>query len=127
MMIANMGTGKVAKMLNAQGPSETVVTACATGTNAIGDAFKIVQSGRADVMFAGGTEAAVTRLSMAGFSNMRAMSKRNNDPTHASRPFDVDRDGFILGEGAAIIVLEELSFAQARVCTNFCRDYRLRI
>jgi 3-oxoacyl-[acyl-carrier-protein] synthase II len=114
MMIANMGTGKVAKLLNAQGPSETVVTACATSTNAIGDAFKIVQSGKADVMFAGGAEAAVTRLSMAGFSNMRAMSKRNDEPTKASRPFDIDRDGFILGEGSAVVVLEELSFATAR-------------
>lgn len=114
MMIANMGTGKVAKLLNAQGPSETVVTACATSTNAIGDAFKLVQSGKADIMFAGGAEAAVTRLSMAGFSNMRAMSKRNGDPERASRPFDVDRDGFILGEGAAVLVLEELSSAIKR-------------
>ena len=114
MMIANMGTGKVARMLNAQGPSETVVTACATSTNAIGDAFRIVQTGRADVMFAGGAEAAVTRLAMAGFSNMRAMSKRNDAPHLASRPFDVGRDGFILGEGAAVLVLEELSFAMKR-------------
>lgn len=114
MMIANMGTGKVAKMLNAQGPSETVVTACATSTNAIGDAFKLIQSGKADIMFAGGAEAAVTRLSMAGFSNMRAMSKRNDEPEKASRPFDVGRDGFILGEGAAILVLEELSIARKR-------------
>jgi len=114
MMIANMGTGKVAKMLNAQGPSETIVTACATSTNAIGDAFKLVQSGKADIMFAGGAEAAVSQLAMAGFSNMRAMSKRNSEPTKASRPFDVGRDGFILGEGAAILVLEDLSSALAR-------------
>jgi 3-oxoacyl-[acyl-carrier-protein] synthase II len=114
MMIANMGTGKVAKMLNAQGPSETVVTACATSTNAIGDAFKIIQTGKADIMFAGGAEAAVTQLSMAGFSNMRAMSKRNDDPAKASRPFDIDRDGFILGEGAAVLVLENLKSATAR-------------
>jgi 3-oxoacyl-[acyl-carrier-protein] synthase II len=114
MMIANMGTGKVAKLLNAQGPSETIVTACATSTNAIGDAFKIIQSGKADVMFAGGAEAAVTRLAMAGFSNMRAMSKRNDDPERASRPFDIGRDGFILGEGAAVMVLEELSSAVSR-------------
>jgi 3-oxoacyl-[acyl-carrier-protein] synthase II len=114
MMIANMGTGKVAKMLNAQGPSETIVTACATSTNAIGDAFKLVQSGKADIMFAGGAEAAVTRLAIGGFSNMRAMSKRNDDPERASRPFDCGRDGFILGEGAATLVLEELSLALAR-------------
>lgn len=114
MMIANMGTGRVARILNAQGPSETVVTACATSTNAIGDAYRLLLEGAADVMVAGGAEAAVTPLSMAGFSNMRAMSRRNDDPEKASRPFDIERDGFVLGEGAGILVLEEREFALAR-------------
>ena len=114
MMIANMGTGQVARLLGAQGPSETAVTACATSTNSIGDAFEVIKRGDADAVLAGGSEAAVTPISMAGFSNMRAMSRRNDDPAHASRPFDVGRDGFVLGEGAGIIVLEELSLAQAR-------------
>jgi 3-oxoacyl-[acyl-carrier-protein] synthase II len=114
MMIANMGTGNVAKMLGAQGPSETAVTACATSTNSIGDAYEVIKRGAADAILAGGSEAAVTPISMAGFSNMRAMSRRNDDPEHASRPFDEGRDGFILGEGSAIIVLEELETAKAR-------------
>jgi 3-oxoacyl-[acyl-carrier-protein] synthase II len=114
MMIANMATGHIAKYLGAQGPSETAVTACATSSNSIGDAFWIVRQGKADVALAGGTESAVTPLAMAGFSNMRAMSRRNDDPERASRPFDRGRDGFILGEGAGIVVLEELSIAQAR-------------
>lgn len=114
MMIANMGTGRVARMFNAQGPSETVVTACATSTNAIGDAYRLIQEGAADIMIAGGAEAAVTPLSMAGFSNMRAMSRRNEDPERASRPFDIERDGFVLGEGSGILVLEEREAALAR-------------
>ncbi len=119
MMIANMGTGDVARILGAQGPSETVVTACATSSNAIGDAFAVVQRGDADVVIAGGTEAAITRMSMAGFSNMRAMTRRNDDPEHASRPFDTGRDGFILGEGCGIVILEELTVAQARGATVY--------
>lgn len=114
MMIANMGTGQVARHLGLQGPSETVVTACATSTNAIGDAYEVLLRGDADAILAGGSEAAVTPISMAGFSNMRAMSRRNDDPEHASRPFDIGRDGFILGEGSGIIVLEELTHAKAR-------------
>ena len=114
MMIANMGTGNVAKMLGAQGPSECAVTACATSTNSIGDAYAVIGRGDADAIVAGGAEAAVTPISMAGFSNMKAMSTRNDDPTHASRPFDKDRDGFILGEGSGILLLEELATAQAR-------------
>jgi 3-oxoacyl-[acyl-carrier-protein] synthase II len=114
MMIANMGTGDVARILGAQGPSETVVTACATSSNALGDAFAVIQRGDADVIVAGGTEAAITRMSMAGFSNMRAMTRRNDDPEHASRPFDTGRDGFILGEGCGIVILEELETARAR-------------
>ena len=114
MMIANMGTGNVAKMLGAQGPSECAVTACATSTNSIGDAYAVIGRGDADAIVAGGAEAAVTPISMAGFSNMKAMSTRNDDPARASRPFDKDRDGFILGEGSGILLLEELATAQAR-------------
>ena len=114
MMIANMGTGQVAKILGAQGPSETAVTACATSSNSLGDAFLCIQRGDADAIVAGGSEAAVTPISMAGFSNMRAMSKRNDDPEHASRPFDEGRDGFLLGEGSGILVLEDLETARAR-------------
>ena len=114
MMIANMGTGNVAKILGAQGPSETAVTACATSTNSIGDAYRVIKRGEADAVVAGGSEAAVVPISMAGFSNMKAMSTRNDDPQHASRPFDTGRDGFILGEGGGILVLEELEAAKAR-------------
>ena len=114
MMIANMGTGQVAKILGAQGPSETAVTACATSANSLGSAYYCIQRGDADVLIAGGSEAAITPISMAGFSNMRAMSRRNDDPERASRPFDEGRDGFLLGEGSAILILEELSVAQAR-------------
>ena len=114
MMIANMGTGNVAKMLGAQGPSETAVTACATSTNSIGDAYLTIKRGEADAATAGGSEAAIVPISMAGFSNMRAMTTRNDDPEHASRPFDVGRDGFILGEGSGIVVLEDLDTARAR-------------
>ena len=114
MMIANMGTGNVAKLLGAQGPSETAVTACATSTNSLGDAYLVIKRGEADAIVAGGTEAAVVPISMAGFSNMKAMTTRNDDPEHASRPFDVGRDGFILGEGSGILVLEDLDTARSR-------------
>jgi len=114
MMIANMGTGNVAKMLGAQGPSETAVTACATSTNSLGDAYLVIKRGEADAVVAGGTEAAVVPISMAGFSNMKAMTTRNDDPEHASRPFDIGRDGFILGEGSGILILEELETARSR-------------
>ena len=119
MMIANMGTGTVARLFGAKGPSETIVTACATSTNAIGDAFKIIQRGDADAMIAGGSEAAITPLGMAGFSNMKAMSRRNDAPEKASRPFDVDRDGFVLGEGAGVVILEEREQAIARGATLY--------
>jgi len=114
MMIANMGTGNVAKMLGAQGPSETAVTACATSTNSIGDAYLVIKRGEADAAAAGGSEAAIVPISMAGFSNMKAMTTRNDDPEHASRPFDAGRDGFILGEGSGIVILEDLDAARAR-------------
>lgn len=119
MMIANMATGHVAKAYGAQGPSESIVTACATSTNAIGDAFRLIALGEADAAIAGGSEAAVTQSGMGGFSNMRAMSRRNDEPERASRPFDKDRDGFVLGEGAGIVVLEELESAKSRGATIY--------
>jgi 3-oxoacyl-[acyl-carrier-protein] synthase II len=91
-----------------------VVTACATGTNAIGDAMHIIRRGDADAMVAGGAEAAITRLGIGGFAACRALSTRNEEPLRASRPFDVDRDGFVIGEGAAVLILEELEFARRR-------------
>lgn len=115
MMIANMSTGNVAMRYGATGPSSTVVTACATGSGSIGDAARIIQLGLADVMLAGGTEAAITPLSIGGFGNMHALtSSHNDDPEAASRPFAASRDGFVLGEGAAVLVLEELEHAKKR-------------
>jgi 3-oxoacyl-[acyl-carrier-protein] synthase II len=112
--IANMGSGTVAIRLNLQGPNRAVVTACATGNHCIGDAADFIRSGKADIMVAGGSEAPVVRLAVAGFSSMRAMSTRNDDPERASRPFDKDRDGFVLGEGAGVVVLEAEDHAKAR-------------
>ncbi|MCL6516448.1 beta-ketoacyl-ACP synthase II [Alicyclobacillus sp.] len=114
MMIANMASGQVSILLGAKGPNSAAVTACATGTHAIGDAFKIIQRGDADVMIAGGSEAAIVDLALAGFSNAKALSTRNDAPEKASRPFDRDRDGFVMGEGAGIVVLESLDHALAR-------------
>lgn len=114
MMIANMAAGQTSITFGLQGPCSCVVTACATGTNAIGDAFKIIQRGDADVMVAGGTEAAVSPAAVAGFCSMKAMSTHNDEPEKASRPFDINRDGFIMGEGAGIVVLESLDHALAR-------------
>lgn len=114
MMIANMAAGQVSIALGAKGPNTNVSTACASGAHAIGDAFKVIQRGDADVMVAGGSEAGVTPLSFAGFCNMKAMSTRNDDPSTASRPFDKDRDGFVMGEGAGILILEDLDHAIKR-------------
>ena len=114
MMIANMGAGQVAIRYCLRGPNTTSVSACASSSNAIGEAFKMLQYGRADVMITGGAEAAITPLAMAGFIQMKAMSTRNADPEKASRPFDRDRDGFVIGEGAAILILETLEHAQKR-------------
>lgn len=114
MMIANMAAGLTAIHTGAKGPNSCSVTACAAGSNAIGDAFRLVQQGYAQAMICGGTEAAVTPLSVAGFAACKAMSTRNDDPAHASRPFDKDRDGFVLGEGSGILILEELDHALAR-------------
>jgi len=114
MMIANMAAGLTAIHTGAKGPSNCTVTACAAGSNAIGDAFRLVQRGLAKGMICGGTEAAVTPLGLAGFASAKALSTRNDDPTRASRPFDKDRDGFVMGEGAGILIIEELETALAR-------------
>jgi 3-oxoacyl-[acyl-carrier-protein] synthase II len=113
-MIANMAAGQIAILLGARGPNETLVTACASSANAIGDAYRLIQRGDADVMITGGSEAVFTRLTLAGFCAMRALSTRNDQPERASRPFDLGRDGFVLGEGAGVIVLEGLEHALAR-------------
>ncbi|MFZ3170500.1 MAG: beta-ketoacyl-ACP synthase II [Carboxydocellales bacterium] len=114
MMIANMAAGQIAIAFGLRGPNITTVTACASGTNSIGDAFKLLQRGDADVVVTGGTEAPITTLAVAGFCAMRAMSTQNDQPEKASRPFDRDRDGFVMGEGAGILVLETLEHAEAR-------------
>ena len=113
-MIANMAAGLTAIHTGAKGPNSCTVTACAAGSHAIGDAFRLVQRGYADAMICGGAEAAITPLSFAGFCSAKALSTRNDDPQHASRPFDVDRDGFVMGEGSGILILEELEHALAR-------------
>ncbi len=98
----------------AKGPNEATATACTTSAHSIGDSFRIIQRGDADVMIAGGAEAAITPMGVGGFAAMRALSTRNDDPARASRPWDKDRDGFVMGEGAGILILEELEFAQRR-------------
>ncbi len=113
-VIMNMASGVVSILTGAKGPNSSVVTACASGGNAIGDAMRIIQRGDADAMIAGGTEAAITRLSVAGFCAMKAMSTRNDDPARAVRPFDATRDGFVMGEGAGVVVLEALEHAERR-------------
>src|SRR6202043_306810 len=112
--IINLAAGHVSIKYGARGPNEATATACTTSAHAIGDAFRLIQRGDAEAMIAGGPEASITPLGVAGFASMRALSTRNDDPTHASRPFDKDRDGFVVGEGAGILILEELEFAKAR-------------
>ena len=114
MMISNMAAGLTAIHTGAKGPNSCTVTACAAGSHAIGDAFRIVRGGYADAMICGGAEAAVTPLSFAGFCSAKAVSTRNDDPDHASRPFDRDRDGFVMGEGSGILLIEELEHALER-------------
>ena len=115
MMIANMAAGNIAIAFKLQGPCECIVTACASGTNSIGDAYRVIQRGEADVMLAGGSEAAISPAGVAGFASMKALcADHNDDPAHASRPFDKNRSGFVMGEGAGIVVLEKLEYAQAR-------------
>ncbi|HEX7376673.1 MAG TPA: beta-ketoacyl-ACP synthase II [Pirellulales bacterium] len=113
-LMVNAASGHVSIHYGLRGPSTAVATACASAANAIGDAFKAIQYDDADVMVSGGTEAALTPMGLSGFANMRALSERNDDPTHASRPFEKNRDGFVLSEGAGLIVLEELEHAKAR-------------
>ena len=112
--IINLAAGHVSIRYGAKGPNEATATACTSSAHAIGDAFRTIQRGDADAMIAGGAEAAITPLSVGGFAAMKALSTRNDDPTHACRPFDKDRDGFVVGEGAGILILEELKFAKAR-------------
>jgi 3-oxoacyl-[acyl-carrier-protein] synthase II len=112
--IVNLAAGHVSIRYGAKGPNEATATACTSSAHAIGDAFRTIQRGDADAMIAGGAEAAITPLSVGGFAAMKALSTRNDDPTHACRPFDKDRDGFVVGEGAGILILEELEFARAR-------------
>ncbi|MFC7679750.1 beta-ketoacyl-ACP synthase II [Paenibacillus sp. GCM10028914] len=114
MMIANMASGQMSINLGAKGPNTTQVTACATGSHSIGDSFRLIQRGDADVMVCGGAEATIRPTGMAGFCAMRAMSTRNDEPEKASRPFDTGRDGFVMGEGAGILILESLEHAQKR-------------
>jgi 3-oxoacyl-[acyl-carrier-protein] synthase II len=112
--IVNLAAGHVSMRWGAKGPNEATCTACTTSAHAIGDAFEIIKRDDADVMIAGGTEAAITPMGVGGFAAMRALSTRNDDPEHASRPWDTDRDGFVIGEGAGILILEELEFARRR-------------
>ncbi len=114
MMIPNMATGLTAIALGAQGPSSAVSTACAAGSNAIGDAYRLIQLGLADAMVCGGAESAITPLGVAGFASAKALSFRNDDPATASRPFDAERNGFVIGEGAGMLVLESLDHARSR-------------
>ena len=113
-MIANIAAGNLAIKYGFKGPNQTIISACASGTDAIGLAARTIQYGDADVMITGGTEASITGLTISGFANIKALSTRNEDPESASRPFDAERDGFVLGEGSASIVLEELSHAEKR-------------
>jgi 3-oxoacyl-[acyl-carrier-protein] synthase II len=119
-LIVNLASGHISIRFGCKGPSSAPATACATGAHAIGDAFKIIQRDEADVMFAGGTEAVVTPLAVGGFAAMRALSTRNDDPRHASRPWDLNRDGFVMGEGAGVLLLEERERAIARGAKIYC-------
>src|SRR5712691_1512701 len=113
-VLANVAAGQVSIRHRAKGPNSCTATACAAGNHAIGDSFKIIQRGDAEAMICGGAESTITPMSIAGFAALRALSTRNDDPVHASRPFDLSRDGFVIGEGAGIMILEELEFARRR-------------
>jgi len=114
LMIGNMAPGIISILFGAKGPNESIATACAAGTHAVGHSYKLIQSGAADAMITGGVEAVITPTCIAGFNAMKALSTRNNDPQRASRPFDRDRDGFVVGEGSGILILETLSGALER-------------
>ncbi len=120
MLIANMATGHISIALRLKGPNSACITACATGNNAIGDAFKIIQRNAADVMVAGGAEGAITHMGFGGFCALKALSLRNDAPEKASRPFDKERDGFVMGEGAGVVVLEEYERAKKRGANIYC-------
>ncbi|HEY0156005.1 MAG TPA: beta-ketoacyl-ACP synthase II [Thermoanaerobaculia bacterium] len=119
-LIVNLASGHISIRFNAQGPSSAPATACATGAHAIGDAMKIIRHDEADIMFAGGSEAVISSLAVGGFSAMRALSTRNDEPERASRPWDANRDGFVMGEGAGVLILEEREHALARGATIYC-------
>jgi len=120
MMISDSAAGNIAIRVGARGPNMSLATACATGTNTIGEASEMIRRGAADVMIAGGSEAAISAIAMAGMNVMTALSTRNEAPQKASRPFDRDRDGFVMGEGAAVLILESLEYAQARGAKILC-------
>lgn len=120
MLIINLASGNVSIKFGAKGPNSAAVTACATGSHSIGDAFRIIQRGDADAMFAGGTESVITPLGIGGFAVMKALSTRNDEPERASRPFDTDRDGFVMGEGAGVIIIESLESALERNAKIYC-------
>ncbi|GAB5521020.1 MAG: beta-ketoacyl-ACP synthase II [Rhodothermales bacterium] len=119
MMISNMAAGAIAITYGFRGPNHAIVTACATGNHAIGDALLLLRAGQAEVVVCGGSEAPISAIALGGFNAMKALSTRNDDPEHASRPFDIDRDGFVAGEGAGTLVLETLEHAQARGATIY--------
>jgi 3-oxoacyl-[acyl-carrier-protein] synthase II len=119
-LIVNLAAGHISIRFNCRGPSSAPATACATGAHAIGDAFKIIQRDEADLMFAGGTEAVITPLAVGGFAAMRALSTRNDEPQRASRPWDLNRDGFVMGEGSGVVMLEERDRAVARGAKIYC-------
>ena len=119
-LMVNAASGNISIALGAKGPNTAVATACASATNAMGDAFHVIRRGDADVMVTGGSEAALTRLGLAGFANMQALSTRNADPARASRPFDRDRDGFVMSEGAGMFIFEELEHAKKRGARIYC-------
>lgn len=120
MLILNMASGIFSMYYNLRGPNVATCSACATATHALGEAWRTIKMGDADAIFAGGTEAAIVPMGIGGFAAMKALSTRNDDPQHASRPFDKDRDGFVMGEGAAVLLLEELEHAQARGAKIYC-------
>jgi 3-oxoacyl-[acyl-carrier-protein] synthase II len=120
MLISNMASGVISMEYDLRGPNMCIVTACATSNNAIGEAWRIIKFGDADIFLAGGSEAPIVEIGLAGFSAMKALSKRNNEPERASRPFDRDRDGFVMSEGAGIVVVEELEHAKARGAKIYC-------
>jgi 3-oxoacyl-[acyl-carrier-protein] synthase II len=119
-LIVNLAAGQISIRFNCRGPNSAPATACATGAHAIGDAFKVIQRDDADVMFAGGAEAVITPLAVAGFQSMRALSTRNDEPERASRPWDLNRDGFVMGEGSGILLLEEREHALRRGAPIYC-------